>query len=90
MLVQARLAAAAAQDEGKRCTTRVRRVKHTSTSGTGRRKRTRTWYTDDSYKDCGYTVHAPGEGFLLERIGLPFGIHASPDQCVFTRWRPPR
>ncbi|MFD3490162.1 hypothetical protein ACFWWB_06260 [Streptomyces sp. NPDC058690] len=36
----------------KRCTTRVRRVKHTSTSGTGRRKRTRTWYTDDSYKDC--------------------------------------
>ncbi|MER5684484.1 hypothetical protein [Streptomyces sp. NPDC002205] len=36
----------------KRCTTRVRRVKHTSTSGTGRRKRSRTWYTDDSYKDC--------------------------------------
>nr|WTB32937.1 hypothetical protein OG781_28795 [Streptomyces sp. NBC_00830] len=36
----------------KRCTPRVRRVKHTSTSGTGRRKRTRTWYTDDSYKDC--------------------------------------
>ncbi|MFJ7944657.1 hypothetical protein ACIQ6K_13565 [Streptomyces sp. NPDC096354] len=35
-----------------RCTTRVKRVKHTSTSGTGRRKRTRTWYTDDSYKDC--------------------------------------
>ncbi|MFE7787892.1 hypothetical protein [Streptomyces sp. NPDC057460] len=36
----------------KRCTPRVRRVKHTSTSGTGRRKRTRTWYTNDSYKDC--------------------------------------
>ncbi|WP_406429117.1 hypothetical protein [Streptomyces sp. NBC_01589] len=36
----------------KRCTSRVRRVKHTSTSGTGRRKRTRIWYTDDSYKDC--------------------------------------
>ncbi|MGW9130638.1 hypothetical protein [Streptomyces sp. NPDC055681] len=36
----------------KRCTSRVRRVKHTSTSGTGRRKRTRTWYTNDSYKDC--------------------------------------
>ncbi|WP_371795532.1 hypothetical protein [Streptomyces sp. NBC_01718] len=35
-----------------RCTTRVRKVKHTSTSGTGRRKRTRTWYSDDSYKDC--------------------------------------
>lgn len=42
------------------------------------------------YKGCGYAVHAPGEGFLLERIGLPFGIHAGPDQCVFTRWRPPR
>ncbi|MET8329280.1 hypothetical protein [Streptomyces sp. NPDC005181] len=36
----------------KRCTPRVRKVKHTSTSGTGRRKRTRTWYTNDSYQDC--------------------------------------
>ncbi|MEU8706308.1 hypothetical protein [Streptomyces sp. NPDC048565] len=35
-------------------------------------------------------VHALGEGFLLERINLPFGIHAGPDQRVFTRWRPPR
>ncbi|MFE1409059.1 GNAT family N-acetyltransferase [Streptomyces sp. NPDC058770] len=42
------------------------------------------------YKGCGYAVHAPGEGFLLERINLPFGIHAGPDQCVFTRWRSPR
>ncbi|MEU4490008.1 hypothetical protein AB0H94_34895 [Streptomyces purpurascens] len=42
------------------------------------------------YKGCGYTVHAPGEGYLLERIDLPFGIHAGPDQCVFTRWRPIR
>ncbi|MGW7359976.1 GNAT family N-acetyltransferase [Streptomyces sp. NPDC054802] len=42
------------------------------------------------YKDCGYTVHALGEGFLLELIDLPFGFHAGPDQCVFTRWRPPR
>jgi GNAT superfamily N-acetyltransferase len=41
------------------------------------------------YKGRGYTVHAPGEGFLLDRIQLPFGIHAGPDQCVFTRWRPP-
>jgi hypothetical protein len=32
----------------------------------------------------------PGEGFLLERIGLPFGINAGPEQCVFTRWRPRR
>ena len=31
-----------------------------------------------------------GEGFVLDRIDLPFGIHAGPDQCVFTRWRPPR
>ncbi|MFF8604170.1 GNAT family N-acetyltransferase [Streptomyces sp. NPDC015232] len=42
------------------------------------------------YTGCGYTVHAPGEGFLLERLNLPFGIHAGPDQCVFTRWRNPR
>ncbi|MGW2089990.1 hypothetical protein [Streptomyces sp. NPDC001880] len=42
------------------------------------------------YKGCGYAVHAPDEGFLLERINLPFGIHAGPDQCVFTRWRSPR
>ncbi|WP_327321125.1 GNAT family N-acetyltransferase [Streptomyces sp. NBC_01210] len=42
------------------------------------------------YKSCGYTVRVPGEGFLLERLGLPFGIHAGPDQCVFTRWRPRR
>lgn len=42
------------------------------------------------YKGCGYTVHAPGEGYLLEQIKLPFGIHASPDPRVFTRWRLPR
>ncbi|MFG3172920.1 GNAT family N-acetyltransferase [Streptomyces sp. NPDC048200] len=42
------------------------------------------------YQSCGYTVHAPGEGFLLDRVGLPFGIHAGPDQRVFTRWRTPR
>ncbi|WP_405475182.1 hypothetical protein [Streptomyces sp. NBC_00009] len=27
---------------------------------------------------------------LLERIELPFGVHAGPDPCVFTRWRLPR
>ncbi|MFE5029115.1 hypothetical protein ACFRAO_38965 [Streptomyces sp. NPDC056656] len=27
---------------------------------------------------------------LLERIELPFGIHAGPDPCVFTRRRPSR
>ncbi|WP_327369260.1 hypothetical protein [Streptomyces sp. NBC_01217] len=36
----------------KRCTSRVRKVKHTSSSGTGRRRTTRTWYTNDSYQDC--------------------------------------
>ncbi|MFF1691314.1 MULTISPECIES: hypothetical protein [unclassified Streptomyces] len=41
------------------------------------------------YKGCGYTVRGPGEGFLLERFELPFGIHAGPAPCVFTRWRPP-
>ncbi|MET9914362.1 GNAT family N-acetyltransferase [Streptomyces sp. NPDC006476] len=40
------------------------------------------------YKGCGYTVHAPGKGLLLERIGLPLEIHARPDQCLFSRWRP--
>lgn len=40
------------------------------------------------YTRCGYTVHAPGEGFLLDRIALPFGLNAGPDECMFTRWRP--
>ncbi|WP_432182292.1 hypothetical protein [Streptomyces sp. NBC_00063] len=40
-------------------------------------------------KSCGYTVHAPGEGFLLERIDLPFGTPAGTDPCGFTRWRLP-
>ncbi|MFJ7497827.1 GNAT family N-acetyltransferase [Streptomyces sp. NPDC097727] len=39
------------------------------------------------YTQHGYTVLAPGEGFLLDRIGLPFGINAGNDQRVFTRWR---
>ncbi|MFE1781262.1 GNAT family N-acetyltransferase [Streptomyces sp. NPDC059506] len=42
------------------------------------------------YTQCGYTVHAPGEGFPLQAFGLPFGINAGPDQCVFTRWAPRR
>ncbi|MER5361371.1 hypothetical protein [Streptomyces sp. NPDC002785] len=36
----------------ERCTTRVRKVKHTSSTGKGGTRKTRTWYTDDSYKDC--------------------------------------
>ncbi|MFB7311153.1 GNAT family N-acetyltransferase [Streptomyces sp. NPDC056192] len=39
------------------------------------------------YARHGFTVLAPGEGFLLDRIGLPFGVNAGDDQCVFTRWR---
>lgn len=37
---------------------------------------------------CGYTVHAPGEIFPLDRIALPFRLGTGDDQCVFTRWRP--
>ncbi|MEV0982369.1 GNAT family N-acetyltransferase [Streptomyces sp. NPDC049915] len=40
------------------------------------------------YNRCGYTVHAPGETFPLDRIALPFRLGAGDDQCVFTRWRP--
>ncbi|WP_260868110.1 GNAT family N-acetyltransferase [Streptomyces sp. SAJ15] len=39
------------------------------------------------YSRCGYTVLAPGEGFVLDRLSLPFGISAGADQCMFTRWR---
>ncbi|MFJ2647924.1 GNAT family N-acetyltransferase [Streptomyces sp. NPDC087420] len=42
------------------------------------------------YTRCGYTVLAPGEGFTLDSIGLPFGVHAGPNERVFTRWRPHR
>ncbi|GHG63018.1 GNAT family N-acetyltransferase [Streptomyces griseocarneus] len=37
---------------------------------------------------CGYTVHAPGEAFSLDRVALPFMLGAGDDQCMFTRWRP--
>ncbi|MEV8546997.1 GNAT family N-acetyltransferase [Streptomyces sp. NPDC051572] len=40
------------------------------------------------YTRCGYTVHAPGESFALDRIALPFRLGAGDDQRVFTRWRP--
>ncbi|MFJ9967243.1 GNAT family N-acetyltransferase [Streptomyces avermitilis] len=42
----------------------------------------------DFYIRCGYTAHAPGETFPLDRIALPFRLGAGDDQCVFTRWRP--
>ncbi|GAA3381453.1 GNAT family N-acetyltransferase [Streptomyces sannanensis] len=39
------------------------------------------------YSRCGYTVLDPGQGFSLAPIDIPFGIHAGPNECVFTRWR---
>lgn len=36
----------------QRCTDRTRRVRHTSSSGSGKRRSTRTWYTTEHYKDC--------------------------------------
>ncbi|MGW0844251.1 GNAT family N-acetyltransferase [Streptomyces sp. NPDC002787] len=42
------------------------------------------------YTRLGYTVHAPGETFPLDRIALPFRLGAGDDQCMFTRWRPRR
>lgn len=40
------------------------------------------------YSRNGYTVHAPGESFSLDRAALPFGLCAGDDQRMFTRWRP--
>ncbi len=40
------------------------------------------------YSRSGYTVHAPGESFPLDRVALPLGLGAGDDQCMFTRWRP--
>lgn len=39
------------------------------------------------YSRNGYTVHAPGETFPLDRANLPFRLGAGDDQCMFTRWR---
>lgn len=36
----------------RKCTTGTRRVRHTSSSGTGTRRRTRTWYTTERYRSC--------------------------------------
>ncbi|MEU9344477.1 hypothetical protein AB0D74_25100 [Streptomyces sp. NPDC048278] len=36
----------------KKCTTATRRVRHSSSSGTGSRRRTRTWYTTERYRSC--------------------------------------
>ncbi|MFD0028308.1 hypothetical protein ACWGDS_00905 [Streptomyces sp. NPDC055059] len=36
----------------KECDPATRKVKHTSRSGSGKRKKTRTWYTTEHYKQC--------------------------------------
>ncbi|MFC9499969.1 hypothetical protein [Streptomyces sp. NPDC056982] len=36
----------------KECDPATRKVKHTSRSGSGKRKRTRTWYTTERYEQC--------------------------------------
>ncbi|WP_329568867.1 hypothetical protein [Streptomyces sp. NBC_01361] len=36
----------------KECDPATRKVKHTSRSGSGKRKRTRTWYTTERYNQC--------------------------------------
>ncbi|MGV4987089.1 hypothetical protein ACVB8X_22930 [Streptomyces sp. NRAIS4] len=35
-----------------RCTSGTHQVRHSSTSGTGSRRRTRTWYTTEHYQNC--------------------------------------
>ncbi|AEM88555.1 GNAT family N-acetyltransferase [Streptomyces violaceusniger] len=42
------------------------------------------------YTRCGYTVLDAGQGVSLQRIDIPFGVHAGPHEHVFTRWRPRR
>lgn len=36
----------------QRCTDRTRRVRHSSSSGSGKRRSTRTWYTTEHDKEC--------------------------------------
>ncbi|WP_406439101.1 hypothetical protein OHB00_29415 [Streptomyces sp. NBC_00631] len=36
----------------RRCSSTTHRVRHTSSSGTGSRRRTRTWYTTERYRSC--------------------------------------
>lgn len=36
----------------EKCTPRTKRVRHTSTTGVGRKKSTKTWYTDEKYNNC--------------------------------------
>ncbi|MET9081607.1 hypothetical protein ABZX77_06830 [Streptomyces sp. NPDC004237] len=36
----------------RKCTTATRRVRHTSGSGSGSKRKTRTWYTTERYRSC--------------------------------------
>ncbi|MGW7314693.1 GNAT family N-acetyltransferase [Streptomyces sp. NPDC054865] len=39
------------------------------------------------YTRQGYTVHAPGERLSLERLTIPFTLHAEDNEQLFSRWR---
>ncbi|KOV63539.1 hypothetical protein [Streptomyces sp. MMG1121] len=41
----------------KTCTTKTREVRHSTSSGSGKKRHTRTWYTDDHYQDCHQVRH---------------------------------
>ncbi|WP_406172544.1 hypothetical protein [Streptomyces sp. NBC_00996] len=36
----------------RRCTSATRRVRHSASTGTGTKRKTRTWYTTERYQDC--------------------------------------
>ncbi|MER5789872.1 hypothetical protein [Streptomyces sp. NPDC001980] len=46
----------------KECSTATRRVRHTSSSGTGSRRKTRTWYTTERSRSC-TKVHSGTETY---------------------------
>ncbi|WP_317441053.1 hypothetical protein [Streptomyces collinus] len=46
----------------RKCTTSTRRVRHSSSSGAGARRRTRTWYTSERYSSC-REVHSGTESY---------------------------
>ncbi|MFJ5306598.1 hypothetical protein [Streptomyces sp. NPDC088350] len=45
-----------------KCTPATKRVRHTSSSGTGTKKKTRTWYTTERYRKCA-KVHSGTETY---------------------------
>ncbi|SFY48616.1 hypothetical protein [Streptomyces sp. F-1] len=46
-----------------RCTTGTHRVRHTSRSGSGAHRTTRTWYTTERHRDC-HTIRSGTETYL--------------------------